>query len=171
MLQIVVQGNSGCHHAKIYQNLGECALCFLRDRYEREVPQRLHAYKQIAPNGNPETSHLFLMHQETALGLVPPRKGQNLRDFRLARAQYSVAPGAFPVTSSLSKAMGYQPPIAIPVLRAIQGLTAREIAAELSAREERSVSILNVHRRMVKGLRLVMRMVRHAEAGRNQNAG
>jgi len=167
MLVSSPQGKAGCRHSWFYEAHGQCSLCFLKERYEAEVPRRLHSYKVLAENGNPETNPTFLRHQETVLGLVPPRKGQDLRDFRLARAQYTVAHGAFPITSSLSKAMGYQPPIVIPVLRAIQGRTDAEIAAELSDREDREVTILNVHRRIVKGLRLVMRTVRHAETRRD----
>jgi len=54
------------------------------------------------------------------------------------------------------------------VVRMLQGLTEDEISQELSRREDREISALNVHDRVAKGLRLVLRMVRSAESRSNQ---
>jgi len=168
----VVQGKASCRHSPLYFSQVDgaeyCLFCFLKLKYDHETPQRLHAYKQLADNGNPETHSHFLAHQETVLGLVPPRRGQSLRAFRLARARYTVAYGLYPTTSALSRAMGLQPPIVLPVVRMLQGLTEDEISQELSRREDREISALNVHDRVAKGLRLVLRMVRSAESRSNQ---
>jgi hypothetical protein len=168
----VVQGKVSCRHSPLYFIPVElddyCLLCSLKLKYDYEVPQRLHAYKQLAANGNPETHTQFLAHQETILGLVPPKKGQSLRAFRLARARFTVAQGLYPTTSALSKAMGLQPPIVLPVVRMLQGQTEEEISRELSLREEQEISAMNVYTRVAKGLRLVTRMVRSAESRSNQ---
>lgn len=151
------EGNTSCRHSNLYEIAGVCGLCFIQSRYDSEVPSRLHAYKVLAENGNPETHTVFLAHQETVLGLVPPASGQNLRDFRLARAQYTVARGLFPVTTAMVKAMGYQPPLVLPVVRAVQGFTEAEIAAQLDD------SLWSIHIRISKGIRVILRNYRDGE--------
>lgn len=151
------QGNRGCNHPDFYYIRDwnpTCGLCLIREGFMSELPGRLHMHGTLAENGNPQTDPRFLAHQETVLGLVPPKPGQSLREFRRSRARYMTAPGQYPVTSAIHQAMGLQPPIVIPVVRSIEGYSDFQIAEELDT------SILNIQERMAKGIRFIMRLVR-----------
>lgn len=133
-----------------------CGLCFLMDGFSREVPFRIHAHRLLAENGNPETSPQFLSHLQLAMGLKAPPRGMSLKQYSLARRQYSrPAPGQFPITSALWQMMGYQPPLAVPLLYRLLGLPEAEIATYME------LSQYNVHLRLAKGVRLCLRFVRH----------
>lgn len=133
-----------------------CSLCFLQAAFEAEVPRRVHAYKLLAENGNPANSESFVAHLECVMGLMPPKPGQNLREFRLARKRYSSpSPSMYPVTSALWEMMGYQPPLATPLMYCLMGLPEAQIAVKLG------ISQYNVSIRLVKAARLALRFVRH----------
>jgi len=159
-----------------------CGLCLMKEGFEAELPGRLHAYKQLASNGNPETETKFLTHLTLVMGFLPPNTGESLTAYRFrtgrqkrnrkpprAREQYSEAwlqseplskPSSklYPVASALWKLMGYQPPLGIVLVKAVSGLTEREIARELD------ISILNVNNRMGKGIRTAMGYLPRSEA-------
>jgi len=151
-----------CHHSPLYilRNYEEqplfCGLCFYREGWESELPTRIHLFKTLAENGNPETSPKFLAHMLLAVGLEPPRPDQAIRDFQKlrsprARVQYTKpAWGLFPVASSLWKLMGYQPPLAIVLVRGASGRPEHAIATELD------LSLTDVHIRMAKAIRTAM---------------
>lgn len=151
-----------CRHSRLYiiRNYEEqplfCGLCFYREGWESELPTRIHLFKTLAENGNPETSPKFLAHMLLAVGLEPPKPDQNLRDFQKlrsprARVQYTKpAWGLFPVASSLWKLMGYQPPLAIVLVRGASGRPESAIAEELD------LSLTDVHIRMAKAIRTAM---------------
>ena len=153
----VACGHSAIYTIKNYANQPLfCGLCFFREGWESELPTRVHLFKTLAENGNPETSPKFLAHLFLAVGLEPPKPGENLRDFKYrrsprARMQYTrPAWGLFPVASSLWKLMSYQPPLAIVLVRGASGVTEPVIAQELD------ISLLDVHIRMAKGIRTAM---------------
>lgn len=168
-----------CQHSLLYfLQIDEsgpllCGLCFFKEGYESELPGRIHQFKVLADNGNPQTAPMLMAHLQVSMGLKPPKPGQDLRDFRrqrnaLAREQYTVrGPQKFgsklsthsrnvrfsstsrlyPVASALWKLMGYQPPLGIVLVRGVTGRTEEEIAAELN------VTRFNVNIRMTKAIR------------------
>jgi hypothetical protein len=153
-----------------------CGLCFFKEGVEGEVPGRIHQYKVLAANGNPETTPKMASHIFVVMGLKAPNLGESLQAYRqrrnsLAREQYtarspleghklflqtrverfsSPAPGLFPVTSALWRLMGYQPPLGLVLVEGVYGRTEREIAAKLD------VSVLNIYIRMAKAIRVGM---------------
>lgn len=153
------QGSSSCGHSQLYSIRDWkpiCGLCLITEGFQSELPGRIHLHGTLAENGNPESDPRFIAHLETVLGLVPPQPGQSLRSFRLARAQYKVSPGQYPVTSALHIGMGLQPPIVLPVVRMIERFNEYDIAVELDT------SVLNIQNRIGKGVRFIMRLVRDA---------
>lgn len=158
--------DSVCRHSFLYtlQNYEEqppfCGLCFFKLGWETEIPGRIHLFKTLADNGNPETSPKFMAHIFLVMGLKPPEPTENLREFRRkrksprAREQYTqVAPSLFPISSALWKLMGYQPPLGVVLVRAVEGRSEPEIAHELDS------SIVSVHIRMAKAVRTAMRYI------------
>jgi len=153
-----------------------CGLCFFREGVESEIPGRIHQYRVLADNGNPETSPKFMAHLQVVMGLEPPKSGESLQAYRkrriaLAREQYtarsplpdhhlfqqtrvekysSPSPRLFPVTSALWKLMGYQPPLGRVLIQGVNGRTEWEIASQLST------SVLDIYVRMVKAIRVGM---------------
>jgi hypothetical protein len=133
-----------------------CGLCWLLDGFQSEIPGRIHSYKLLAENGNPETSERFLAHAEAVMGLIPPRPDQDLHAYRLAREQlYRPSQRQFPVTYALWMMFGYQPPLAEPLTYKLYGMPDWEIAERLG------VSTYNVQIRLVKATRLALRYVRN----------
>jgi len=153
-----------------------CGLCFFREGVEGEIPSRIHQFKTLAENGNPETMPKMVSHLHVVMGLKPPQPGESLTTYRqrrnlLTREQYtarspleghklfqmtrverysSPAPGLFPVTSALWKLMGYQPPLGMVLIEGVYGRTERDIASKLD------VSVLNIYVRMAKAIRIGM---------------
>lgn len=153
-----------------------CGLCFFRQGVEGEIPGRIHQFKTLADNGNPETSPKMMAHLQVVMGLEPPRCNESLKDYRkrrsaLAREQYTArsplpdhhlfqavrvekysSPSVrlFPVTSALWKLMGYQPPLGRVLVQGVNGRTEWEIASQLST------SVLDIYVRMVKAVRIGM---------------
>lgn len=159
----VVQQNFGCSHSFLYVvstwNEGTpafCGLCFLYNVFRDEHPTRIHEYKQLTVNGNPETKQAFLKHVESVMGLTGPKPGQSLRNYRLAREQYSRRPNRsnLPVTSALWELFGSQPKMAKPLLRALLGVTEPDIARQLD------MSIYNLQTTIAKAIRTTLRYVR-----------
>lgn len=155
--------NFGCSHSFLYvvwhwneKTPAFCGLCLLISIFQDEVPRRIHEYKQLAENGNPETKQQFLNHLEANLGLVAPKPGQNLKQFRLAREQYIRRPSRsqLPVTHALWTLFGFQPKMAKPLLRMLLGLTETEIARQLD------MSIYSVQTTVAKAIRTTLRYVR-----------
>jgi hypothetical protein len=171
-----------CGHSPfyIYQFIVEqppfCGLCFFREGYQSEIPTRIHQFKTLATNGNPETTPKMVSHLHVVMGLIPPKPGENLQAYRkrrtsLAREQYTTrsplpdhklvkqtrqepfsrpAVGLFPVTSALWKLMGYQPPLGRVLIEGVNGRTEYEIADKLDS------SVLDIHLRMAKAIRVGM---------------
>lgn len=147
-----------CGHSPLYtlSNYAEqplfCGLCLLKQGFEAEVPGRIHEFKTLAENGNPETSPRFMLHMTVSMGLMPPSAREALKGYRLARGQFSRPSwGQFPVTSALWKLMGDQPPLAVPLIFAVQGHAEALIAKRLDD-SVRSITI-----RTAKGIRTTMR--------------
>lgn len=159
-----------CSHSPLYllSNYEEqplfCGLCFFREGWESEIPGRVHEYKTLAENGNPETSPKFLAHLYLAMGLQAPELHETTYIFRrnrkrLAREQYSSpAWGIFPVSSSLWQLMGYQPPLAKVLIPAAYGRDELTIAAALG------LSLVGVHITMAKAIRTAMGFLVHEKA-------
>lgn len=133
-----------------------CGLCFLASLFEDEVPKKMHEYKQLAENGNPETYGLFLAHLQSQMGLHAPPPEQSLSQFRRAREQYSPKPprSQLPVTHALWQLFGSQPKMAKPLLRMLLGLSENEIARQTGD------SIYNIQTTVAKGIRTSLRYVR-----------
>lgn len=133
-----------------------CGLCWLIMVWESEVPGRIHAYKLLADNGKPQVAPAFWSHVEAATGLVRPKQGQNLRDFRLARGQLYRAPKPqqFPLLRALWNGMGYQPKLVSAVILTLQGREPLQIAVELKMTPGGAQAAI------VKGTRLVLREIR-----------
>lgn len=166
-----------CHHSHLYilKNYEDqplfCGLCFYREGWESELPTRVHLFKTLAENGNPETSPKFIAHMFLVMGLEPPpgilplHKFQKLRSPR-AREQYTKPSwGLFPIASSLWKLMGYQPPLAIVLVRGAGGRSEPQIADELN------LSILDVHIRMAKAIRTAMGYLPNGRHYRSRSSG
>lgn len=156
-----------------------CGLCFFRIGYDSEIPTRIHEYKTLASNGNPETKPKMVSHLHVVMGLKAPNPGERLSDFRkrrsaLAREQYTArsplpghklflqtriepfsrpAPGLFPVTTALWKLMGYQPPLARVLIEGVNGSTEFQIAQLLET------SVLDIYIRMAKAIRVGMEFI------------
>jgi hypothetical protein len=142
-------GNEGCGHSVAYYspNFSSCGLCFLREGFNSELPGSIHSAKSLAENGNPQQTPLFFSHVLVAEGFRSPKTGQNLSKFRLARKQYSrKSAEVFPFASSLWVLMGYQPPLAKPLIHAVLGLGEPKIAIILDT------SVYNVVDRLRKGI-------------------
>lgn len=187
-----------CHHNAFYavrfypEQPFFCGLCFFREAIEGETPNRIHQFKTLADNGNPETSPKLMAHLQVSMGLVPPRSGESLPEYRkrrsaLAREPYtrrsptdpkklvqwvraerfsSPSFRLFPVTSALWKLMGYQPPLGRVLVEGVNGRTEREIAEHLST------SVLDIHIRMVKAIRVGMGFIPDgSEAGTSTSSG
>jgi hypothetical protein len=133
-----------------------CGLCFLDALFKDEVPKKIHEHKQLAENGNPETSGVFLAHLQAQLGLHSPKPDEPLHQFRRAREQYSPKPpkSQLPVTYALWKLFGDQPKMAKPLLRMLLGQTENEIARQTGD------SIYNIQTTVAKGIRTTLRYVR-----------
>ena len=176
-----VANECGHSFAYIMQNYDEqppfCGLCFFRQGWETELPTQLHFHHTLAENGNPQSLPNFLSHLFLVMGLKLPPKNKdgtdgNLGEFRrnrnsLAREQYTRLPLAlapkkprlpfsqFPVTCALWKLMGYQPPLAIVLVKAIGGRDEAAIAREIDT------SLMNVTIRMAKAVRTAMGYIPH----------
>jgi hypothetical protein len=178
-----------CGHSNLYLVQAEsegpllCGLCFFRDGYEAELPASIHLHKALAENGNPETIGLLMSHLNVVMGLIPPKKGEDIKAYQrrrnaLAREQYTTrsplpdhriiqqvrhikftSPSwrMFPVASSLWKLMGYQPPLGIVLVRGVGGRVETEIASELD------ISHMDVHIRMAKAIRTAIRYLPRSE--------
>jgi hypothetical protein len=159
-----LQGRSSCDHPRTFgiftQNDGFyafCGLCWLSKVWEDEIPRRVHAYKQLAENGNPELHATFRKHLEVAVGLRPPEPHQPLREYRLARKQYSVPPrkGSYPVSAALWDIMGKQPIIARCMIRSMLGQDFLQIAEDLD------ITPYGAYQATAKGIRMVLRHIRN----------
>lgn len=148
-------GGSGCGHADRYFFHASCALCFLKYAFEGEIPGQLHLSKTLTDNGNPQQTPKFISHVQVIEGFKPPTIGENLRKYRLARKQYTApAHKIFPVSSALWELMGYQPPLARPLILLVSGYSDRKIA------EIMGISIYNLHERLFKGVKLTLQWMR-----------
>jgi hypothetical protein len=131
------QGNGSCRHSPLYlifeNDTASCGFCHVHDGIQHELPGKLHFSKQLTTNGNPQQTPLLLAHVQLIEGLKPPQPWQSTKQYRLARGQLDTKPAheIFPYTSALWELMGYQPPIATPLVKALYGKTETEIAAEL----------------------------------------
>lgn len=145
-----------CSHSVLYYVERFCGLCFLTDVFQSEVPRKIHEYKVLAVNGNPETKGTFLKHLSGQMGLHEPPPDISLERFRRARKQYSPEPSRtqFPVTFALWQMFGSQPKMAKPLLRRLLGSNENEIASQLD------MSIYTVQVTLAKAIRTTLRYVR-----------
>lgn len=159
-----IQGGSGCQHPRTYwlftQNGGDpafCGLCWMTTIWEDEVPRRLHAYKVLADNGKPEISPQFRRHLEASFGLVPPKPGQNLIEYRRARVHYTRPPkkADYPITAALYNMMGSQPIIAQSLFRSLCGEDVVDIAQDLR------ITAYGAYQATAKGIRMALRYIRN----------
>lgn len=146
-------GRSSCPHPHDLHFGPLCGLCFFQDGFASELPTRLHAYKILADNGNPETSPKFLAHLQVTFGIRPPEPGQSLHQFRAQRRlASSPAPGIYPIASVIWEMMGNQPPLAHPFYLAVIGVPEAQIASRLE------ISQYNLWNRLAKATRYAMRL-------------
>lgn len=151
-----------------------CGLCLFKEGFEGELPTRIHQFKTLADNGNPQQAGKFQAHVFLTMGLVLPRvdsdgRPEPLHEYRRRRGQlhcdrscrqpclehqprereHYTEPAwkLFPVASALWKLMGYQPPLGIVLVRGVNGRTEAEIAKELDTSHQ------NVVIRMAKAVR------------------
>lgn len=189
--EVLVCGHSPHYLLKLYKEQPWfCGLCFFREGTESEVPTRIHQFKTLADNGNPQTTAKMISHMHVSMGLKPPEPGEALSDFRkrrsaLAREQYTTrnpfdhskivpqfrlepfsrpAPGLFPITSALWRLMGYQPPLGRVLVLGVGGRTETEIAATIS------VSVLDVYIRMAKAIRVAVGFIPDGDTTRSGSA-
>lgn len=155
---ILYVGNSGCVHSSLYELTWYttfCGLCFMIEGFTGELPTRLHESRLLADNGNPQQSGKLMSHVSVVEGFAAPDPEQNLKQYRLARGQYTRrSPRLFPFASALQELMGHQPPLARPLILACQGFHEPEIAARMD------LSVYNVAERIRKGLALATGSVR-----------
>lgn len=126
----------------------------LTELWEDEVPRRIHAYKLLAENGNPEVSPQFYAHFQASLGLKPPKPGENLKAYRLARGRlYGKRPlkSQFPLLSSLWMMMGTQPKLAQALILSFTSHSLLEIAAQMK------LSPYGANLAAAKGVRMALR--------------
>lgn len=161
---LISGGGSSCEHPRTYwvftQNDGYpafCGLCWLKRVWEDEIPGRVHAYKVLAENGKPEIAPQFRRHLEVMVGLRPPDRGQNLREYRLARGQLCVPPrkASYPVSSALWDIMGKQPIIARCIIRSMVGQELADIAVDLQ------ITPYGAYQATAKGIRMTLRYLRN----------
>lgn len=187
-----------CGHSPLYILQGEepgqppfCGLCLFKEGFDAELPTRIHLFKTLAENGNPETNPKFFAHLFLVQGLVSPRvdsdgNQESLFDFRRRRGQIKCNPDClpichkhrprerdhytepawrlFPVASALWKLMGYQPPLGIVLVKGVNGRTEQQISRELD------VSLQNVHIRMAKAVRTAMGYLPRGQTDRQPDA-
>ena len=153
-----------CGHSALfflgYTNLPEvrfCGLCQIKQIWETEIPSKIHEHKLLAENGNPETSTVFMAHLKANLGLIPPKPGQNLQEYRKIRKRRYGVPNknTYPVATSLYNIMGVQPKLATPLLMTLCG---SEVPA---IRKRMMMTSYGVHLSMSKGIRMVLREILH----------
>lgn len=154
-------GSVSCGHSPFYtlwddENNKFCGSCWLGQWFRAEIPSRLHEARNLAENGNPETSPRFWAHIESQLGLIPPRADEDLKSYSLAREQLYGRPSRaqLPVTFAMWKMMGKQPKLAKPLLKSLFSATEDEIGIEFE------LSKYGVQSTLGKGIRLAMRFIR-----------
>jgi hypothetical protein len=127
----------------------------LSNLFKDELPTRIHEYKKLADNGNPDTKPAFLAHLQHALGMIPPQPGQSLKNFRLAREQYARRPSKQhqPATYALWTLFGYQPAMAKVLLRMMLGESENDFLKD-------GYSIYQVQTTVAKAIRTALRFVR-----------
>lgn len=132
-----------------------CGLCFLRDGYHAELPGKLHSTKVLADNGKPQQTGRLESHVQVIEGIFAPKPGQSLEAFRRVRNALETKPAKnqFPFASSLWDLMGKQPPLAIPLVRALHK-PPEEVARDME------LSSYNVYERLMKGVRAATDLVR-----------
>lgn len=158
----VTQQNFGCSHSFLYvvwtwneRTPAFCGLCFLTNLFRDEHPTRIHEYKKLADNGNPDMKSAFVSHLQHALGMKSPLPGQSLKNFRLAREQYARKPSKQhqPATFALWTLFGYQPKMAHLLLRMMLGSTENDLLTE-------GFSIYQTQTTVAKAIRTALRYVR-----------
>lgn len=148
-------GGLGCPHPEGYQIDGTCSLCFLSFAFQGELPGQIHHSKVLTTNGNPRQTDKFTAHVGLVEGFKPPKPSENLHQFQRSRSR-NTAPAhkIYPVSSVLWELMGYQPPLATPLIMAVSGYTDPQIA------EFMDISIYNLHERLLKAVRITLRWIK-----------
>lgn len=135
----------------IYRHRTTCGPCYFREAFTDELPTRMTIKEFSGLFGSPQMDPKLLAHVTVSMGLMPPEPGENLKEFRRRRELKGYSrptPKLFPVASALWKLMGFQPPLALPLIRFCQGHTEHEIA------EETGQSLFGVHLSLMKATRL-----------------
>lgn len=156
------EGKASCLHSPLYLifNDGDphCGLCLLMDAIRHELPKKMHyTQRQLTTNGNPQQTAILMAHVQLVEGLKPPRPDESLKQFRLAREQYTKTKPAhqiFPFTSALWELMGYQPTLATPLIKLIYGHEEPQLARLLG------ISQYELKVRVSKAIKATLKYVR-----------
>lgn len=158
-----MSGSSSCRHDPSFVLVSQddripmfCGLCRLLELWEDEVPRKIHAYKVLADNGNPQVAGAFYAHLQASVGLIPPKPDENLNDFRLARGRLYRAPNEmqYPLLAALWKMMGVQPRLASALIAQLRGQDPLVASVELR------MTPVGLNQATAKGIRLALRFIR-----------
>lgn len=158
-----MQGSSSCQHSIDFflftqddNKLAFCGLCRLRELWEDEVPRKIHAYKVLADNGNPQVAGAFYAHLQASVGLIAPKPDENLNNFRLARGRLYRAPSEmqFPLLRALWEMMGTQPKLASALICQLNHQDSLVSAANLK------MTSYGFNQATAKAIRLALRTIR-----------
>lgn len=154
------QSGLSCLHSENYLFIDnyhtlKCGPCYFRWGILEEIPGRT-SVKKLSDAGTPDLFSELLSHLQVQLGLVPPRSGESMKAFRKRRTdhKYSNTTRIFPFSSALWLLMGYQPPLAIPLVEFCKGYSEVQIADRFDW------SLFNVQERITKGSRTAMKYLR-----------
>lgn len=148
--------HQGEHQYPLYQIQdaafrNRCGPCYFREGFSSEIPNRMTVKEFSGLFGSPQMDPKLLAHVDIAMGLIPPLPGEDLRTFRKRREDHGYSkptPKLFPFASALWKLMGYQPPLALALLRFCEGRPESDIAREMNA------SLFGTHLTLMKAIRI-----------------
>src|SRR6266550_772542 len=158
-LEIVIyQPGLGCLHSANYifidsYHQPRCGPCYFRWGVIQELPGRT-SVKKLSEAGTPDLFSELLTHLEIQMGLKPPKAGESLKSFRKRRSNFSKAAPIFPFSSALWLLMGYQPPLAVPLVEFCKGFSEIDIANKFDW------SLFNVQERLGKASRTALKTLR-----------
>lgn len=157
--QLLYEGKSSCLHSDQYQIITSgtglrCGTCFFRSGFIEELPSRL-SVKRLSDAGIPDLSPAILNHLLITMGLVAPEPGETLKHFRKRRIKLinheKLHKDQYPFGSSLWLLMGFQPPLAIPLVEFCKGRREVDIA------DAYGWSLFNVQERLGKAVRTAIK--------------
>jgi hypothetical protein len=128
-----------------------CGPCYFREGFSSEIPTRMTVKEMSGLFGSPQMDPKLLAHVDIAMGLMPPQPGEDLKSFRRRREHQGYSrptPKLFPFASALWKLMGFQPPLALALLRFCEGY------AEDSIASAQGDSLFGIHIKLSKATRI-----------------